>query len=397
MRYWRKNYLSIKKIDPSERFGLKRDNYILDPRTSEEDRRFYAKRPTSVQLDKQITDLESDLATKISPKKLYWGVIGGGKTHTLYNILEELGDRLDIEVIFVECPVTKKALNFAELYRKVFDEMGMDLVVNDLLRGVVSSIIQKTGLFELGKAEKELIKTLKYEDLARAAYTILTSASEFNPLTIWRWLKAEEISTTDREVLRVSAELKTDPEVLANILILFGRFMQEQKQKTLVLVFDELDRIKEASFDAKETFKAAFTKLTDPAQKYVSVFLCASADSAKDVPDLISEAVEERLKYNIMEIPAMNSDDVLPFTKDMIGYIRDASKDVKKLMKKAEEETDEKLDIDLYPFTCEAIESIKNSCGDKITPRAITLSMTKGVGRASIRGKNVITSKEVVA
>lgn len=387
----------MSKTDMSLRewFGLKRDNYILNPRAINEDRGFYARRPESVQIDKQITDLEVDLAGKLSPKKLYWGVIGGGKTHTLYKILEELRARLAIEVVFVECPVTKKSLNFSELYRKVLDAMGMDLVVNDLLRGVVSSVVQSVGILEPGKAEKELNKVLGYEDLSRASYTILTAGSEFNPLTMWRWLKAEEISASERESLRVSADLKTDPEVLADVLILIGRFMQERKNKTLVLVFDELDRIHDASVDAKETFKAAFTKLTEPSQSFVSVFLCASAESAANVPELISEAVEDRLKGDISEIPTMTSNDFIPFVTDVVRYIRDPEADVGRLVKAAGKETNETLDDELYPFTHEAIEAIKASCGDKKTPRAITKAMSKGVGRARIRNKHAVSSKEI--
>ncbi len=382
-------------VNLHEWFGLTRDNYILRPREIVEDRKFYARRPESVQIEKQITNLEVDLAGKMSPKKLYWGVIGGGKTHTLYNILEELRVRLDIEVVFVECPVTKKSLNFSELYRKVLDSMGMDLIVNDLLRGVVSNVVQRVGIIEQGKAEKELNKLLGYEDLARASYTILTAGSEFNPLTMWRWLKAEEVSSSERDSLRVSADLKTDPEVLADILILIGRFMQERKNKTLVLVFDELDRIHDASVDAKETFKAAFTKLTEPGQSYVSVFLCASAESSANVPDLIGEAVEDRLKGDISEIPTMTSNDVLPFVTDLVKHFRDPAANISELVKIAKEETDETLDEDLYPFTQDAVEAIKAACGDKKTPRAITRAMSKGAGRAVIRKKHVVSSKEI--
>jgi len=256
-------------------------------------------------------------------------------------------------------------------------------------------VIQNVGILQPGKAEKELNKVLGYEYLARASYTILTAGAEFNPLTMWRWLKAEEVSHSERESLRVSAELKTDPEVLADILILFGRFMQERKNKTLVLVFDELDRIHDASVDAKETFKAAFTKLTEPGQSYVSVFLCASAESSASVPDLISEAVEDRLKGDISEIPTMTTNDVLPFITDLVGYIRDPVNDIKKLMKEAAEETDETLNEDIYPFTQEAIDAIVAACGDKKTPRAITKFMSKGVGRAVVRKKHIVSSKEI--
>ena len=82
-------------------FGLKRNNYVLDPRVNEEDALFYARR-TSVDIEKQITDLEISLGASLAPKKLYWGTSGGGKTHTIHKLLRELGDRLPI----IQCWLT---------------------------------------------------------------------------------------------------------------------------------------------------------------------------------------------------------------------------------------------------------------------------------------------------
>jgi len=72
----------VDKEPLSKWFGLKRSNYVLDPRANEEDALFYARR-TSVDINKQITDLEISLGANLAPKKLYWGTSGGGKTHTI--------------------------------------------------------------------------------------------------------------------------------------------------------------------------------------------------------------------------------------------------------------------------------------------------------------------------
>lgn len=144
-----------RQISISEWFGLNRENYILNPRECPEDAAFYARRVRSLNIDEQISRLEVDLEAKLTPKKIYWGPYGGGKTHTLYKILYELGERVDIHTVFVECPTLKSSSTFAVLYEKTMNQMGMDFVVT-LLRDALNDVARKTGLSNPEEAVKKL-------------------------------------------------------------------------------------------------------------------------------------------------------------------------------------------------------------------------------------------------
>jgi len=386
-----------KSVSISEWFGLRRDNYILNPRDCPEDASFYAKRTCSLDIDEQITSLEVDLGAKLAPKKLYWGPYGGGKTHTLFKVLKELGDRVDIHPVFVECPYLKGTSTFTVLYEKTMNQLGMDFVLN-LFRESLNHVARKTGITNPEEAVKMLSSLLGEEDLGRAVYQLTQPSSSFDPMWLWRWLTASGISAKDRVELRVTADLKTaDPEKLANILLTIGRLLNEFKNETLVLVFDELDRAKALSRDSIGTFSTAFTTLTDPSQTYVSVFLATSANRIADVPGIISEAVRSRLtRENVKEIPPMVSEDVEPFIKDIIGYNRPNGLKLDSLLQKARSQTKEQVVEDLYPFTKDALDAIKVKLEKSIVPREICLIMSRAASYAkNIMKLSTITKKAI--
>ncbi len=218
------NKTSKRQQSISEWFGLREDNYILKPKENPEDASFYADRSCSLDIDEQITSLEIDLGARLAPKKLYWGPYGGGKTHTLYKILNEIGDRLDIHSVFVECPTLKSSSTFTILYEKTMNQLGMDFVLN-LLRDAVNDVARKVGVTNPEEAVKMLSRALGNEDLGRAVYQLTQPPSSFDPMWLWRWLTASGISAKDKVELRVTSDLKTaDPEKLANILNLKGGY-----------------------------------------------------------------------------------------------------------------------------------------------------------------------------
>lgn len=383
-----------KTVSLREWFGLRRENWILDPRNNLEDRKFYASRPNSINIEREITSLEIELEAKLSPKKLYWGVYGSGKTHTLYKVLQELSERLDIQVAFVECPVLKKTSNFTELYNKTTDAMGMEFAIT-ILREKMDRVVQEVGFRNPEIVERRLIETMQDEDLGRATYRFITQ--QFDPMIIWRWLTASGISPKERNELRVTTDLvDADPARLAAILVTLGRFLYEEHGKSLVLVFDELDRAKNLNPDSEVTFSTALTRLTEPGQTYVSIFLAMSAPRVDQLPTFITEPVRDRIgKENIVEIPAMTSDDVEPFVKDLVQYVRDPKVDVSEKIEIAKRETNEEISEDFYPFTKDALEAIKSACGTMIVPRSICRYMSKSAAYAKIRGKMCVTKKDV--
>ena len=84
--------------------------------------------------------------------------------------------------------------------------------------------------------------------------------------------------------------------------------------------------------------------------------------------------------------------EVEPFIKNIIGFLRSDGCALKDKLDKAKETTDEDLIEEIFPFSAEAIEAIKVSVGLEMTPREITLKMTRAAGKAHNYNKIVITS-----
>jgi hypothetical protein len=381
----------------SEWFGLNRDNYILNPREFPEDAAFYARRIRSLDIDEQISRLEVDLEAKLTPKKIYWGPYGGGKTHTLYKIVHELNERLDIYPVFVECPTLKSSSTFAILYEKTMNQMGMDFVL-DLLRNGLNDVARKTGLTDPEEAVKKLCALLGDDDLGRAVYQLTQPSTYFDPMVLWRWLTASGITSKDKNTLRVTSDLKTaDPERLANILLTIGKLLTRYKDKTLVLIYDELDRASVLGKDPVVTFSTAFTTLTDLNQTNVAVFLATSAARIADVPGIITQPVKSRVgSEDLKEIPPMVTDDIEPFVKDLITHNRKKDITIDNLVKKAKTLTKETVELELYPFTKEAIEAIKVKLGRNMYPRDITRIMSRSASYAKNKmSLNIITTKAI--
>lgn len=378
-------------------FGLRRPNYFLDPRNNPEDRKFYASRPNTLDIQKQTTGVEIDLEESVSPKKIYWGPYGSGKTHTLYKVLDELEQRLPIYVAFVECPVLKKNSTFVALYSQTMDVLGMEFVTT-LLRDALNKVTKEMGFPDALEVEKRLIQMMGDEDLGRATYSYLTQ--RLDPMKIWRWITAAGISTRERDELRVRDDLgSADPTRLVGILVTLGRLLRLIKNRSLVLVFDELDRAKDLGDEAVSTFSTAFTRITDPGQTDVAVFFSLSAaridqESAAALTDPVRGRVG---RSNIVPIPSMSPDDVLPFVRGLIGYVRDPGVSVKAELQKYRAETPEGEDVteDLYPFTRAAVEAIKSANPSLIVPREICHLMGRSAAYAKLRGKHVVGAKDV--
>ena len=110
----------------AEWFGLKRPNFILDPN---KDADFYAPR-TGVDIPKLIEGIQVNLVTERPPKRFFWGIYGGGKTHTLFHISRQLEKLLDIYPVYVECPSVPKKSTFIHLYHDgIMASMGQDFVL----------------------------------------------------------------------------------------------------------------------------------------------------------------------------------------------------------------------------------------------------------------------------
>ena len=114
------------------------------------------------------------------------------------------------------------------------------------------------------------------EEIAKAAIRIVDP--NFEELRLWRWISGVAMSRQDLDDLGQTQDLtETEAARLAEIIALFGRLLREIRQQTLVLVLDEMERLRSIGPETITTFVSGFTRLVDPNQTFVSVLIGASA------------------------------------------------------------------------------------------------------------------------
>jgi Cdc6-like AAA superfamily ATPase len=371
----------------AEWFGLKRPNFILEPK---KDADFYAPR-TGVDIPKLEEGILVNLVTDRPPKRFFWGIYGGGKTHTLFHLIRRLERHLNIYPVYVECPSVPKKSTFLHLYHDgIMANMGQEFVV-----GIFKKLIEQIGIVRFDELFSKLKEKLEDEELARAVANLLGARSE-KELIFWRYISGVDVPKRDLEDLNVTEPLADAiPSRLANILISIGKVVKLTERKTLVLILDELDRLGSVTDEyGASTYEEAFRRLVDENQKDIAIIMSCSARSQRDIPDIFGGEggpVLSRIgSENIIEIPEISSNDVDTFIKKILEHIVDREK-IRTKIDEIKNTTDETLEIEFFPFTREAIEALKGTLRGTMTPREITQRMSNAAGKAFLMKKLVIT------
>jgi hypothetical protein len=375
----------------AEWFGLNKSNFILDPK---KDADFYAPR-TGVDIPKLIEGIQINLVTERPPKRFFWGIYGGGKTHTLYHISRQLEKLLPINHVYVECPSVPKRSTFLDLYSYgIMASLGQDSVV-----GLFKDLISSIGTVRYEELFAQLKDLLEDEDLSRAVSSLLGARPE-KELIFWKYISGLSVPARDLNELTLSQALvDTIPSRLANIVIIIGRIVKKIRGKTLVLTIDELDRLKSVTDEyGASTYEEAFRRLVDENQKDAAIIMGISAGNMRDLPDLFGGEAGPILSrigtHNLIPISEISPSDVDVFIEKILEYIVNkeiAGAKIKELGKS----TGETLEIKLFPFTRDSIEALKGTLRGTMTPREITQRMSDAAGKAFLMKKPVV-SRDII-
>lgn len=375
-------------ISVADRFGMRRENFILDPIADTE---CFARDDIPIQVIAESLDV--DVVTGLAPKRLVKGPYGAGKTHTLMRTMDELKKLTNIHWVRVECPDLAKRSKFHDLYREgIMRAMGQNFVL-----GLMEDVIRTVGFRKPDELRAELKVWFQDEEIAKAAEQLFNP--NFERLKLWRWLSGVGLSRADLDLLGQTQDL-TEAEAarLADVLILLGRLLRKLHGKTLVLILDEMERLKSIGLETITTFMSGFTRLVDPNQTSVCVLIGASAALESEMVDIFSGAspVTSRLGNDAMiDIPALHDPDVDSFIERITKFVRKPDFDVDAAVVAAQQTTKETVSKEHFPFTREAIDALKSKT-QLLTPREITLQMTRALGRAHRQQRSVITSDSVV-
>lgn len=369
-----------------ERFGLVKPNFIVDPDIEAD---FYAYR-SDINIGAVVESLQEDLLTGLAPKRLVWGPFGGGKTHTLHKIVGELENITDIHSVYVDCPDLTRRATFLDLYRDgIMRGIGQDFVLQ-----LFEATLQRVGMALRDELLKKLRDALGDEDLSKAIVRLVDPG--FNQLKLWAFISGVSLNRTDLTDLGQTQDLTVaESSRLAEMLILLGKITRENLGRTLVLILDEMDRLGQVGPETISTFDTGFRRLVDPNQKIVAVLIGASAGAKADMPEIFMErgAVMSRLTSDAeVEIRSLPAPDVDRFIEDIIAHFRNPTSDITGLVTKAKASSAETVIQDFFPFTEEAITALKGRLTGAMTPREITLNMTRLLGRAHRLNQTIVTS-----
>ena len=379
--------------DPSvspvgQRYGLRRGNFILDPI---KDTDCFARDDIRTQAIAESLDI--DLVTALAPKRLVSGPYGGGKTHTLMRTMSELRELTSIHYVRIECPDLSRKSTFHDLFREgIMRGLGQDFVMG-LIEGAVSSV----GLAGRDELLTRLKEKFGDEETARAAIRIVDP--NFDELRLWRWISGVRMSRQDLDDLGQTQDLtQAESARLADIIVMFGRLLRDQQDETLVLILDEMERLGTIGGETIVTFESGFTRLVDPNQTDVSILIGTSSEGEFDMIDIFRERgpVRSRLGTDAeIEITALDEADVDKFIKGIISYVRSPAADINALVSAASKTVEESVTLKFFPFTNDAIENLKSQLTQIMTPREITMKMTRALGRAYRADSLAITSAHV--
>jgi len=370
----------------AQRFALTRSNFVLDP---EKDYACFAR--NDIDIAALAERLRIDLVTDLAPKRLFYGPYGAGKSHTLTVTTKNLEKLTPILSIRMECPDLSRKARFVDLYR----EGIMRALGNDRVLALFGSLVSAAFTKPRDERNAFLRSVLGDEELARASAKLIDD--EFDQYIFWRWFSGVGVSKPDLETLHVNSDLTSaEPARLAAFVTAVGRLMKQfEPQKTLVMIFDEMERLKDMDSDSVGNFITAFTKLADPLQKDVAIIIGYSAGQAEEVHELFNlrGPVGSRIgRAATLEIKVLPDNQIEVFVTGVIKYLRDEATFSERYRAAQSEAGDEGIDEKLFPFTRKALLTLKSRLADSLTPRDIELSMTHAAGRAHINDWQLIKS-----
>lgn len=371
-------------------FGLKEPNFILDPAR---DWSCFAR--NDIDFTAEVEKLRVNLVTNIAPKRMYWGPYGSGKTHTLYRALHELKQLTPVVSFHIDCPDLTRKATFFDLYRDgIMRQMGEDYVLL-----LLESVFDNIGMARRDAVLQKVKDLVGDEELAKATSRLIDPS--FDKLMLWAWISGVKLSRNELSALGLTSDLTdAEPARLAQIVVLLGRLEQRLNRRRLVIVLDEMERLRDLSSETIVTFVTGFTRLADPNQSDVALLLGTSASLITEFPDVFSPngPVMSRIgTSNQTEIPSLPDPDVDRFIKGIIEYrrVHDAATLDEKIAA-AKSTSQETIKHDLYPFSEEALEALKAGLDQTITPRQITINMSEALGRAYLSNSKVVESMHVI-
>ena len=375
-------------------FSLKYKNYKLTPKVNPDQRKFFAKRSiqdTDIKQHLEMYDL--DLNSDEAPKRLYWGDSGAGKTHLILHILDYLESK-GFTGCYIDCPPMRERDMPIRLFSVFIDKIGMATVL-EILAKAYDRVMQQASrdVDDFYKNPRMKANTHLMEEFGNSHLVEVISnyiSEESKHIKIQKWLQGEKIKE-----LAVQ-NLTDDVDTLADVWVTILKLISKEKEKKIVLIFDELHNMEQVSSKIAPQHERAFVRLTDDTQTHAAVILCFSGSTIAHC-EIISPHIRGRITTpNLVQVGAIKAPELEVFCGDLIRFNRakDDSFIAEQCQKYQNETTGETLVPELYPFTKESIEKLKTTM-QRARPRDVNVALSWACGQAKSQGRHVVLADDI--
>jgi len=380
-------------------YGLKY-SYRFDPVREREHRLFMAPRmiTENESLESHLSKFQGDLMADLTPKRIYSGDPGNGKTHLLLHVSEKLASH-NFEFKHVECPALGKSVKPFVLFTELLNRLGgknavIDLIIDAYKKCRKDAINEQPEQYA-DESEKTLSPYLDKVFLGNTDLTDLTKAAVDNDETkrrnLWLWLTGGK---GDPSITAVN--LKDDGAALVRIFKALFSIYEKSTGKKLLVIFDELDKGKILGPEASEAWNELFRQICDASQKNAGILMAITPETLNSKA-VIDESVKSRVgDGNLIELTKMSdSGDIENFVKEIVAWNRKDGLDVEEKINEFKSELNgEDVTVSSYPFTTAAINEIGNTYSESV-PRVILDGLSRACAFAQQNGKHFVTAEEI--
>lgn len=376
-------------------YGLKRPSFQLDP---EMDSEIFVGRED---VKKRLEDrLKRAIVTGTSLHTFIYGDYGSGKTHTLNYIHRYLNkQKLNVLPILVRQPRITEKSDPSDLYASIVSAVSISelfalfVKVHDSVQNKLKDI---TDLYRRVEVLREIVED---RDLAFVINDYVTNRP-VEDYAVVKWLSGEKLAAKEKATLSVVSD-NSDPYVAIQTLLALVRLFNKIGKKYVLLMLDEMESLMILGTEKKQMAFEEFVRILTSEEKGLGVLLaCTTKLGLEDAPPMFktNTAVGTRIGYpqNYIWLKQFEDIDSMKiFAQQLIAALRNEKIDVKALVKKYQSKTKEKLTLEYFPFTEEAIEAIHQLSQTSgmiklLLPRDIQKVMTDSLGDAMIQNKPFI-------
>jgi len=240
-----------------------------------------------------------------------WGWYGAGKTHTLLHLQYKLASE-EGNIIPIYSEISPDIEQFIDLYKEI-----MSYVFSSGLIEKLSRAFQET-LLKLG--EYAFINEIcaGNENFYNGMHNYVYGSTELKNI-IRGWFQGEMIYLKELKKVNITSRIESDADAI-NILQTIVKLIHENENlSSLVLLFDEFQRIGSIPIKKKEKIQRFFETLYNRCPNDLHLILAYSGRSLNKIHDLISPALRDRMGVTkFLSINILEEDLAILFIKELL-------------------------------------------------------------------------------